>query len=61
MLEQLAVGLTVAEAAEALQISGNTARTHLARIFSKTGVSRQAELIALINRIVPSVHPTRRG
>jgi DNA-binding CsgD family transcriptional regulator len=33
-----------------------TARTHLRRIFSKTGTSRQAELILLIAR-----HPMMTG
>jgi DNA-binding CsgD family transcriptional regulator len=56
-------GLTVAEAAlaveigrgdglravaERLSIAGSTARTHLARIFEKTGTSRQAELVRLL-------------
>lgn len=35
-------------AAGRLSISGNTARTHLARIFEKTGTSRQAELVRLL-------------
>jgi DNA-binding CsgD family transcriptional regulator/PAS domain-containing protein len=61
MVEQLAAGASLSEAAEALDISGNTARTHLARIFSKTGVSRQAELIALVNRIVPPIHSPTKG
>jgi DNA-binding CsgD family transcriptional regulator len=61
ILEHLATGATVGEAAKALGISGHTARTHLARIFSKTGVSRQADLIALVNRLVPPVHrPSKR-
>ncbi|MCB2064866.1 MAG: helix-turn-helix transcriptional regulator [Novosphingobium sp.] len=61
-------GLTVAEAtlayemlagdgrqaaAERCGISINTARTHLTRIFDKTGVKRQAELVALVNRLIP--------
>jgi DNA-binding CsgD family transcriptional regulator len=60
-------GLTPAEAALAFEmlkgdgreaaakrcgISINTARTHLTRIFDKTGVKRQAELIALVNGLV---------
>jgi DNA-binding CsgD family transcriptional regulator/PAS domain-containing protein len=56
MLDRLAAGATFREAAEVLDISANTAKTHLARIFSKTGVSRQKDLIALINRVVPPVH-----
>jgi DNA-binding CsgD family transcriptional regulator/PAS domain-containing protein len=59
MLECLAGGATLSETAETLDISANTARTHLARIFSKTGVTRQADLIALVNRIVPPVHRPR--
>jgi DNA-binding CsgD family transcriptional regulator len=60
MLEHLAAGATVAEATEALQISANTAKTHLARIFSKTGVSRQADLIALVDRVVPPIHRPKK-
>lgn len=41
----LAAGKTVQEFAEETGVSLNTARTHLKRIFSKAGVSRQAELI----------------
>lgn len=35
-------------AAERLSIARTTARTHLARIFDKTGTSRQAELVRLL-------------
>jgi DNA-binding CsgD family transcriptional regulator/PAS domain-containing protein len=59
ILECVAGGATIGEAAEMLDISANTAKTHLARIFSKTGVTRQAELIALVDRIVPPVHRPR--
>lgn len=38
-------GMTLDEAAEELQISVNTARTHLKHIFHKTGINRQTELI----------------
>ncbi|MGO4725965.1 helix-turn-helix transcriptional regulator [Inquilinus sp. 2KB_23] len=34
--------------AERLAIAGSTARTHLARIFEKTGTARQAELVRLL-------------
>lgn len=40
--------LDTAALAEKLGVSVNTARTHLARIFAKTGVRRQAELVALL-------------
>jgi DNA-binding CsgD family transcriptional regulator/PAS domain-containing protein len=56
MLEQLAHGMTLDEATEALGISRSTAKTHLVHIFSKMGVSRQADLIALIGRLMPPVH-----
>jgi DNA-binding CsgD family transcriptional regulator/PAS domain-containing protein len=59
ILECVAGGATIGDAAEILDISANTAKTHLAHIFSKTGVTRQTDLIALVNRIVPPVHRPR--
>jgi DNA-binding CsgD family transcriptional regulator len=44
---QLANGLSLEEAAEALNIRLNTARAHLRSIFSKTGVRRQTELVRI--------------
>ena len=58
MLERLATGATLAEDAEALAIAKTTARTHLSRILSKAGVTRQADLIALIHCLSP---PVRRS
>jgi DNA-binding CsgD family transcriptional regulator/PAS domain-containing protein len=55
MFERLAAGATLAEAAEILAIAETTARTHLSRILSKTGVARQAGLVALIHRLSPPV------
>jgi len=43
----LAQGLTLDEASEQLNIRRNTARAHLRSIFSKMGVTRQAELVRL--------------
>lgn len=43
-------GMTPKEAAAHLGLSFNTVREHLARIFDKTGVNRQSELIKLIGR-----------
>jgi DNA-binding CsgD family transcriptional regulator len=40
-------GMTIAETAEALGISLPTAKTHLARLFDKTGTTRQADLVRL--------------
>lgn len=45
-------GARAGEAADALGISVNTAKVHIARIFEKTGVNRQAELVALMMRTV---------
>ena len=44
----LAQGLSTKDAGEALNISENTVRTHLKRIFSKTQTSRQSDLINLV-------------
>lgn len=44
----LGEGLRIEDAAERLGITVNSARTYLKRIFSKTDVTRQAELVRLI-------------
>jgi DNA-binding CsgD family transcriptional regulator len=41
-------GFSLEEAAAELVISRNTARTHLKRVFAKTGTCRQGELISLL-------------
>ena len=43
-------GATPREAAEQMEVSFHTVRAQLARIFDKTGVNRQAELIRLMMR-----------
>jgi len=45
---RLASGLSLEEVAAALDISRNTARAHLRSIFSKSGISRQTELVRLM-------------
>jgi DNA-binding CsgD family transcriptional regulator len=50
----LAAGESVERAAEKMGMKYQTARTHLRRIFSKTGTSRQAELLLLIARLPSS-------
>ena len=55
LLEQLTRNATLADAAKTLRISQETARTHLAHIFSKTGVSRQADLLTLVDRLAPPI------
>lgn len=41
-------GVSTTLAAQQLNVSENTVKTHLARVYSKTGVSRQAELVKLV-------------
>jgi len=45
---QLAAGEDMKRAAQTLEVSMNTARTHLKKIFEKTGTKRQAELVRLL-------------
>jgi DNA-binding CsgD family transcriptional regulator len=47
----IAGGRTLAEAATDAGICPATARTHLKRIFAKTGMSRQAELVAILGSV----------
>jgi DNA-binding CsgD family transcriptional regulator len=61
VLEHLAGGATLPQAAKTLGIAHSTAKTHLHHIFAKTGVSRQTDLIALIERLIPPVHRPKRG
>lgn len=46
---QLAMGKTLEQAADSLQITKETSRSHLKGIFAKTGCHRQAELIAVLS------------
>ncbi|MFO1144150.1 MAG: helix-turn-helix transcriptional regulator [Amaricoccus sp.] len=73
---RLAFGLTPAEAAvaarivagqglpavaEGIGIKHSTARTHMQRIFAKTGTSRQAELALLLARLGPEFREREKG
>jgi DNA-binding CsgD family transcriptional regulator/PAS domain-containing protein len=58
VMQLLVQGMAPAEAAEALGISLPTARTHLARLFDKTGTSRQADLVRLA---MSALAPTASG
>jgi DNA-binding CsgD family transcriptional regulator len=44
-------GASIPETATRLNISPNTVKTHLQRVFAKTGANRQAELARLIASI----------
>ena len=48
----LANGYTLAGAAEKLDVTESTVRSYAKRIFAKTGVSRQADLVRLILKSV---------
>ncbi|MCA0448244.1 MAG: helix-turn-helix transcriptional regulator [Proteobacteria bacterium] len=45
---RLTAGLSLEDAANSLAISRNTARAHLRSIFSKSGITRQTELVRLV-------------
>jgi integral membrane sensor domain MASE1/DNA-binding NarL/FixJ family response regulator len=61
VLLAMAPGLCVKEAAETLGISENTAKTHLKHIHSKTGLSKQTELLRLFMSATPPVSSTGIG
>ena len=56
VLLAMAPGRCVKEAAEMLAIGENTAKTHLQHIHSKTGTSKQTELIRLFMSSTPPVN-----
>jgi integral membrane sensor domain MASE1/DNA-binding CsgD family transcriptional regulator/GAF domain-containing protein len=55
VLLAMAPGLCVKEAAEMLRIGENTAKTHLQHIYSKTGTSKQTELMRLFMSSTPPI------
>ena len=46
-----AAGSSLADIGAALGVTENTVKTHLGRVYSKTGVSRQVEIVALMSSI----------
>ena len=60
VLLALAQGLGGMEAADMLGISEPTVRTHLQRVFSKTGTSRQADLLRLMHHSTPPIRAADR-
>jgi DNA-binding CsgD family transcriptional regulator len=55
---RLACGETIEDIAEEHGVSISTARVQLKSIFTKTGTSRQAELVSLLTRPATLVQPT---
>ena len=53
VLLALAQGLGAKEAADILGISEPTVRTHLQHMFAKTGTSRQADLLRMLQSSAP--------
>jgi DNA-binding CsgD family transcriptional regulator len=51
LLDLILDGLGLFEAAEHLGVSRNTVRTHMKRIYAKTGTSRQAELVRRLGHL----------
>ncbi|MBO9623871.1 MAG: hypothetical protein J7500_14275 [Sphingomonas sp.] len=48
LIENLAMGKTLSEAASAMRLKEQTARTYLKHIFQKTGLRRQVEIVRLV-------------
>jgi DNA-binding CsgD family transcriptional regulator/PAS domain-containing protein len=55
LLERMMQGDTLAEAAAAMNVAMTTVRTHRSRLLAKTGVQRQASLVALAHQLVPPI------
>ncbi|MDX8448071.1 helix-turn-helix transcriptional regulator [Mesorhizobium captivum] len=60
VLLRIGSGLSASKSASSLGISENTLKTHLNRIFAKTGTRRQADLVKLISDIGMPFAPYRR-
>ncbi len=58
VLASLLAGRTLAETATTLGIAVATAKTHLEHIFSKTGVTRQADLMRLATGLIAPTRPS---
>jgi DNA-binding CsgD family transcriptional regulator len=60
-IEQLMHGGNVAEIAMALKVSENTVKSHLQNIFTKTGTSRQVDLLRVVHDLLaPLRAPLKR-
>ena len=62
VVQRLLAGRTPAEIADELDLALPTVRTHLARIFAKTGTSRQSDLVLLATQLAsPAMRVTPAG
>jgi DNA-binding CsgD family transcriptional regulator len=61
LAEHLIQGESLVDAAERLGVSHNTARTHLQRIYEKTGASHQGELVRLLLAGIANLLPAEPG
>jgi DNA-binding CsgD family transcriptional regulator len=59
VLSALLEGLSLAEIAARFQISVNTVRWHLKRLFEKTNTKRQGDLIRLASTAIPQIRVAR--
>jgi DNA-binding CsgD family transcriptional regulator/PAS domain-containing protein len=55
VMAMMGAGVTAGAAAAELCVTENTVKTHLARVYGKTGVSRQSELVKLVEALAPPV------
>jgi DNA-binding CsgD family transcriptional regulator/PAS domain-containing protein len=55
ILAALLEGTSISEIAQRYQISVNTVRTHLQRLFAKTNTNRQSDLIRLASNAIPLI------
>jgi DNA-binding CsgD family transcriptional regulator/PAS domain-containing protein len=58
VLVQVGAGQSTAAVADLYNLSENTIKTHLARVFSKTGTSRQPELVNIVAHLASPLRPT---
>ena len=61
LARRLLAGMSLNDAAAATNLSISTARSYLKRIFTKTGINRQSQLIALYHTLIPPVRSTGPG
>ena len=57
LVSHLLEGKSLQETASEMQVSSETVRSHLKEIFSKTGTTRQAELLALLLKSTNPIEP----